>query len=881
MGALRAAAIGLSLLAFAGIALPLPTRARTVVVLIDASDSIGKAGIEASRAAALSLIRALEPRDRAAAMSFAGGTSTIAAPMEIARAAAMLESADLAAPRPEATDVSAALAAAERLAEEGPGQARVCLFSDGRANEGGEAEARGAARVATDAVPAGAARLGIAAEGLSTPSLAHAGERLSMTWSLRSDEARRIEYRVLVDGALAFRGSAALEPGRNEIPLALDAGPAGRHSVIAQLVSQGGSAEPGEIRSGAYLDVEGEAEVLVASGSGGASPIARALEAQGSRVAAGGPESLPADPAGFSRLAAVVLDDMPALSLTEAQQSSLQDYVAGGGGLLVVGGESSLGRGEYYATPLEDMLPVSTDSRRRLLFTRAKLLFVIDHSGSMSEAVGPLTKQQAAMRGVAAAISELAPMDEVGIIGFDSSPTWVLPFTPAGQKAKIIEALSHLGDGGGTDLSAAIDETIRGFGAPGPTKRHAIILTDGLTPDADFDGLAARLGAAGASASTIAIGDEVNEELLKGLAERCGGSYYRASAELIPSIIDKETVKMTRELIQEGRIETRVSAAGPIVEGLDRGAGLPALGGYLLTEPKPLATVSLQAKGPDSESWDPLLASWRYGNGRVAVFASDSGRRWLAAWSGTEPYNLLWSQSLRSVERASPTGSLKATASTSGGGIRVVVEAIGPDRRSLSSLRLAGRARGEGGSATAFDFRETAPGRYEGFAPLGDEGLASIEVIDPVSGASASTWAWRAPGGESSATGPDLAALSLIASSRGGSLLSPSGLEPAKVRTSWTKLRLALPCLVLALLSFVAELFLRSTMAGQLGRARSALAAWWSGQRALAEASRAARPWLEQTRASSDAEDRRFMEMQRRLAMHVSRRYTEKEKADD
>jgi Ca-activated chloride channel family protein len=876
MGALRAASIAAALLALAGAALPFPTRARTIVALIDVSDSVGRAGAEASRKAALALIRGLAPRDRAAAAAFAGKTTVITPPVAPEEAASLLESAPLAAPSPEATDLSAALAAAARLAEEGKGSKTVYLFSDGRANSGSSPSgaALSRAHIALNALPAGEAAFGLAALGLAAPAFAHSGERVALSWKLASDREREIDYAIRIDGAIAGRGKAKLSAGLNEIPLAVDAGTKGRRAIVVEAAGPGTSSSA-PARSGVYLEVGGEAGILVVSKSRAVSPIVPALLAQGAKAIAGGPEALPEDEAGYSDYAAVVLDDLPALSMTEAQQARLQDYVAGGGGLLVVGGESSLGRGEYYATPLEDMLPVETDSRQRLLFTRAKLLFVIDHSGSMSEQIGSTTKQMASMRGVAASIEELNPLDEVGIIGFDSAPTWVLPFTSASQKEKIIASLSHLGEGGGTDLANAMEEALKGFGEPGPTKRHAIILTDGLTPDADFRDLSSKLVAAGASVSTIGIGEEVNESLLKSIADWCGGKYYRATADKIPTIIDEETLRMTRELIQEGRIATRVASTSPVVEGL--GPSLPPLKGYLLTKPKALATPLLEARAAGSnEGWDPLLASWRYGNGQAAVFTSDSGERWLSAWSGTGAYNRLWGQILRSIERSSPDGSLRASATEEGGGARVVVEAVGPDRRSLSALRLVGRA--EGSSGAAFDLEETAPGRYEGYVPLppGD-GLVGLDVLDPVSGARASTWAWRSPGREASGLGPDEATLSLIASEAGGALLSYDRLAPPRQATRWESVGLGLPLLVLAALLFVAELYLRSTMAGQVARAKAALASWWKAQAAIAEGSRAKR-WPEQDAKSSSEQEQRLAEMRRKLALHVAHRYETKEK---
>jgi Mg-chelatase subunit ChlD len=915
MAILRGAAIIAAVLACVGLELPFPTRARTVVALIDVSESVGSEGIAASREAALELFRSLDRRDRAAVVAFAGKPAVLSSLQKPEKAASILESVNLEAPMRGSTDISTAIEAAKSVAREGRGSKAVYLFSDGRANAGSSPSSppskADSSRVAVYAIGEGKEASGIRAEALTPPNAVRSGERVILTWKLFSDSERAIDYALIVDGKVAERGRASLSAGRNEIPLAVNSGEAGRHSLAIE--AEGASCA-------AYLDVSGPARAIIAHGDGargdgarsdGAgrrpSALARALSTQGLEVSEGGPESLPEEGSGYESISAVVLDDMPALAMTETQQACLQDYVASGGGLLVIGGESSLGRGDYYATPLEDMLPVQTDSRRRLQFTRAKLLFVIDHSGSMSETVGSVSKQMAAMKGVAAAIDELDSLDEVGIIGFDSTPSWVIPFTPASQKRKILDALSTLGDGGGTDLEAAFEEILRGFGDPGPTKRHAIILSDGLTPEADFRGLASRLKAAGASASTIAIGDEANEELLKNLAAWCGGAYYRADADKIPAIIDKETIRMTRELIQEGRIETRARAHNAPVGALTARNGLkrplsqaaydasdslnapslvegtPPLDGYLITKAKDSATVSLEARSsgaPSGEAWDPLLATWRYGNGKVAVFTSDSGKRWLSSWSGLSAYNRLWGEVLRSVERAESDGSLRTRASAEAGGATVVVEARGKDRRSLSGLRLSGKVQGPFGSA--FSLKETAPGRYEGFAPLEGQGLFGIEVYDAASSSRGSAWAWKSPGEASSAGGADNAALSLIASSGGGELLQGDAPKAAPAKLGWDRVDLRLLLIILATLLLVADLYLRSTMAGQMDRARKALAAYWAKELSMAAASREARnPWPSRDAISDAEKEARFLEMQRKLAEHGSRRYKDKDGAID
>ncbi len=834
---LRAAAIAAALAALVFPRLPLPSRARRLVVLIDVSASIGPASAEASRRTALRAISALGRRDRAASLLFAGGLRVVGGLESPAAAARALENAELAAPEPLSTDLGAALAAGMGIAGDARGST-LLLFSDGRANAGesSPAELLARSRVLLSAVPAGRAGRGATGLGLQLPASATVGERIAAAWTLGSEAAAEVEYEIRSDGKVAATGKASLVAGLNRISFSLDAGLEGTRVIEARLLGGRGEIEP---EASALLVVGGGSEVLVVSESG-SSPIGPALRAQGIRAVERGVEGLPRLQAGYAGASCLVLDDVSALAMTEAQQTALVEYVAGGGGLLVVGGESSLGRGEYFATPLEDLLPVESDSRRRLFFTRAKILFVIDHSGSMEESVGSASKQLAAMRGVAAALDGLGPQDEVAILTFDSAPTWALRFTPAGAREEILGALGGLDEGGGTDLASALDEVVRGFGPIGPEKRHAILLTDGLAFDADYRELARRLSAGGVSLTTVAIGDKVNEPLLEDLARWTGGRYHRARLDQVPKIVEVEAALLTRELIQEGLVELRPRGISPMTEGL---GGAPPISGYLLTKAKSLARVLLEA--PAGEGADPILASWRYGAGRVAVFASDSGRRWLSSWSARPVFNRLWSQTVRAIERRVPDSGLRASATIKGGSARIVVEARDEQGRSESGLRLAGRRLSGGGEEAgrppgeeggfSFALAETAPGRYEALVPLAGRGLAGFELFEPGLGRRASAWAWAPPGAELAATGPDYGALALLAASAGGKVLREGESSMPEPAWSWKRADLRGPLVILALSLFLAELVLRSLSFGQAGAAREAFARWSGRQRGAAE----------------------------------------------
>lgn len=831
LAGLRLACLAACVLALVDVGLPTASRRRVTYLLFDVSDSVGRVGAEESRRKAAALIGALPASERVGAIAFAKKPLLVFKPLKPAQALAALEQGQLESGDHGETDVSLAFAYAAELLRKEKGEKAIILFGDGRATVGSPSVSERLLRqgLKVYAYPVGQSSGGVVSRSLEAPDSLRAGERAKLRWRISTDADAEIGYVVKVDGVVDHKAAATLRKGEQELEIEVDAGAGGNRVVEIEARDAAGAVLP-LASSGAMLRVDGSRKALVIRGGERPSPILAALRLQGIEALDGNPDSLPESAPGYSGLSAVVLDDVSALSISESRQRALVDFASSGGGLLVFGGYSSLGRGEYYSSVLEDALPVETDTRQRLFFNRAKILFVIDHSGSMSEDSGGVSKQMAAMRGVAASVPELNPQDEVGIMSFDSMPTWVLPFTPAGRVDEIRQALQSVPEGGGTDMSKAIEEVLRGFGEVGPNKRHAVVLTDGLTPDADFRGLSARLKLNGISVSTIGIGEEVNERLLRDIAEWNDGVYHRALLDDIPRIIKKETIRVTRDLIQEGSFQAQPLDPSPILDGIE--GDLPRYDAYLITKAKPLADVILATEAAGKKGqFDPLMALWRYGNGKVCVFASDSGGDWLSSWAGRPAYKRLWAQTLRAIERSGRADGMQAVAELVSGRARIAVEARDPDGRASIGLSLS--ARDESGADAPVRLVETSPGRYEGTFGSGGIGLRTFEIRDSRNGAWTEAWLWNPGGAELASSGPDKAFLSDLTQSNGGMLLSAVSAGLPKPGMSWLFLSARIPLILAALALLLAELYCRSALFGQLAMAKATIAAWLKGQAAI------------------------------------------------
>src|SRR5690606_23121660 len=100
--------------------------------------------------------------------------------------------------------------------------------------------------------------------------------------------------------------------------------------------------------------------------------LARILSAQGLSVVDGGVADITA-PLAYS---AVVVRGSAA-RFTPGQLDLLRTFVDNGGGLMMTGGPESFGFGAWYRTPVEDILPVTTDLRTEVSLPLVALVMVV------------------------------------------------------------------------------------------------------------------------------------------------------------------------------------------------------------------------------------------------------------------------------------------------------------------------------------------------------------------------------------------------------------------------------------------------------------------------------------------------------------------------
>ena len=627
---LRLAAAGLLALALFGVGLPQVIDRQATVFVADVSASTGSAQPAMAEFIRLAT-RAKRPDDAYAVVTTANSAS-LARPLSAVSAP---DDFSLAAPQAtDATDLAAGLRLGADLLPSGY-RPRLVLLSDGQETSGdavSQARSLRGRGVQVDVVPlVPLSSPEVLVESVSTPPTVTEGERFNIGVRLDASVATDASVHVFVNDQPIADQAVNLTPGATDLAFSAQAPQAGLLSVRASVDANQDTLAQNNTAFG-VVEVQGPPRVLIAEQRPGeADAIASALSSSGMRLERIAATDLPDQVDGLGSYAAVVLADVSATTISDAQQTALRAYVRDlGHGLLAIGGDTSFGQGDYIGTPLDDTLPVRSSVRSHRDQGRVALLLVMDTSGSMADDIYHEGTSKLDMAKQAAILSaqQLSPRDQVGILTFDSNRHWVLPLASVLGMAStaIQDRLSPLVADGGTDVFPALSTAFDAIKDADARYKHIILLTDGMSCCAgDYASLQDRMRAANVTLSTIAIGGDADTDLLSQLAKQGDGRYYFAEhARDIPRLMTRETDLATRGPLVEGTITPRQVAPDPVLSGL---GSVPPLSGYLVTSSKDLAEVLLV-----SDAADPLLARWQYGLGRAVAWTSDLRGRWSQDW---------------------------------------------------------------------------------------------------------------------------------------------------------------------------------------------------------------------------------------------------------
>jgi uncharacterized membrane protein len=578
------------------------------------------------------------------------------------------------------------------------------------------------ARTTLTVVPIVAPALdGVAFERLALPDTLRAGDSSELAVTVRNEGAEPVEVASRPGGRRAApargRGTGLGAPhrsghragGAGAVELRLEARTASTDDLLAAVSVPLWVAEPTSV-------------LLVALEPDSVETFAETLRMQRLEVAVDLPRRMPSTLEALSRYDVVVLVDVPAVALHTFHQELLERWVRErGGGVVLLGGESSFGAGGYLLTPLDTLSPLS--ARIPDEAPEVTMVFVLDRSGSMSAQVGEVTRLRVAQEATVSAFELLNPDSLVGLVAFDAGAEVIAPMTSARERDVLVAAVERLRAGGGTDIYVGLLAAEELLATVDSAALHVVVMTDGITQPGDFPGVLGRLRALGATTSIIGIGDGADRGQLQSLADMGGGNlHFTRDFRALPAIMAQETAMAATDAVERERVQPTWLEPRPRFSGT-LPASAPPLGGYVRTTLKPAANLHLADVSLDA----PLMASWRYGAGRVLAFTSDPLGPWGNAWREDPGYQPLWSQALRwtagDVTRAGATVRSWYEGTT----LHVATRVLDEDAEPVTGLRPTLTLRTGDDVATVVSLVEVRDGVYQTSVAV-DPGAAPVTL---------------------------------------------------------------------------------------------------------------------------------------------------------
>ena len=711
---LRLAVVSLLVLAIASPRIVQRAETLSTVFLIDASDSVAGDQVNAELDWVRGALKHIGAKDQAGVVVF-GQNALVEEPMSHMEDLPRLNSE----PVKTRTDLGGAIRLGLALLPNTSAR-RMVILSDGNENVNkaiDQARLAGAAGVQIDYVPvAKNDDPEVYVKQMQSPSTLREGEAFSVTVTVESNMDTSAKIRLLTDGAVSTEDTVQVRKGTNSYIFDHKPLDSGAHSFEASI-------EPAEDtvsennQASAFSNVSGKPKVLIVEGTAGdGAALAKALESEGTHVETVNPSGMPSDLPTLRAYDTLVLANVPAPAITAAQMRIVKTYVQDlGGGLVVIGGDKSYGTGGYNKTPLEDVLPVTSEVAPRRNIPSTAVFFIIE---SLESNLGIDISREAAK----ASIQALSPLDEVGVS--DGNQETAIPLQKVTNKPDLLAKVDALQMGDPASYKTFFDAAHKALLASDAKVKHIILLGDGDATDTYDDQIKS---IANDKITVSVVGTNVlpqDLQLLQNIAQWGKGRYYDGNDPFdIPQLLLRETQLVAKPAIVEEQFQPLQTNVSPILNGIDT-SKLPDLKGYVATTPKPTAQPILA-----SAQGDPILSEWQYGLGRVVAWTSDTKGQWATDWIAWPQFATFWTQVIKRTLPGEIEQNLQTTIVAQGDKAQVTVDSQDADRQLQNFLTTKATIFAPGGAdKSEVNLDQIAPGRYQGDFPANQEGTYLVQV---------------------------------------------------------------------------------------------------------------------------------------------------------
>ncbi len=634
---LRAVVFLLVVFALAQLAIKLPDRAGTVVVVADRSESMPP-NSDASEKEIIGLLHnSLGPRDQLGVVAFGRDAIVEQSPQRTEFGGF---TAQVGADHSSLND--AIQSALSLIPADGGG--RVLVLSDGKWT--GKDPAAAAARAAGRGVAVDYRLLtrpqvsDVAIQSFLTPQSVQPGQAFVLSAWVQAPTDQEIQYQLRRGDDIIASGSKVVSAGLTRMMFRDRAGKAGVNEYTVTIQGTKDDPVPENNTARALVGVEGAKPVLIVSSAGENSGLVRLLQGGLMEVVGKTPEQCKWSLEELSQYSAVILENVSAGQVGMSGMETLASWVEDtGSGLAMTGGQKSYGPGGYFKSPLERVMPISMEMRKEHRKLSVAVVVALDRSGSMSmPAGGGRIKMDLADLGTVQVLDLLSPMDEIGVFAVDTTPHEIVPLDTVehniGYRSKILAIGS---EGGGIYIYEALVASAGMIQNAKAQTKHVILFSDAADAEqsAHYEDIVGKLRDADVTVSVVGLGTEhdCDANMLKDLARRGGGEcYFSDNPDEIPRIFAQDTFTIARSTFIDQPTPFGFTA-GYSVLGSQPVSAPPSLGGYNLCYLRPQANL---AAVTGDEYKAPVVASWNAGNGRVLCYLGEADGKYsgdFAKWN--------------------------------------------------------------------------------------------------------------------------------------------------------------------------------------------------------------------------------------------------------
>jgi Ca-activated chloride channel homolog len=614
-----------------------------------------------------------------------------------------------------------------------PAPRNLYLFTDGWETEGNVERLLPAVAAAGikihPVLPAGRPAIAnVAVTKLLAPTQGNTGESLTLKVVVENQSDRPVEGTLTLarNGQTLKTDNIKLNPGSQFFSYQTTPVEGGLTAFQANFSARDGKADsyPADNRALAWVSVQAKAKVLLLNGQSGAGRhLEEILKRQGLDVTVRTPATAPA-PTGYK---VVIFNNAERDKFSAGYLAAIERHIAAGNGFIMLGADASFAPASYRQTPIERILPVEPKEPPKRDEKNRAVVLVVDKSGSMRDDNRIIYAKEAA-KGVA---RQLRDIDLLGVVGFDDSPFVVVYLESMARLRGVVDTqIDRLKPGGQTYFLPALLEARRQLERANATRKHIILLSDGVTRGSQgelVDLVSAMKNDSKITVSAVAISTEADVRIMKRLSQYGGGLFHHTvDPSSLPQIVLEQLQDKPKDEPQnEGPWTPLADRGSDLLAGLNTRT-YPPVAGLMETDLKKGAQMDLMVQRQERRL--PLLASWRYGQGKSIALTMDMEGRWSRNWIPWGGLQGFWNRILEWLvpieENLVPAHEARVSFSENRSvlDLSIYEEAGANSHYRYSMSGKAGKPEGV--------LRKLAPGHYQAVLPLSEPGDYRIDILE-------------------------------------------------------------------------------------------------------------------------------------------------------